>query len=90
MKWMIVKKNFLEQEARTSNMTVGELKRMLDDYDEDMKIVFQPSGDMYGERIGYIEEGKGIASFRGNDYRALILTSDGQCGSVCNEDELDI
>ena len=32
-------------------MTVGELKRMLDDYDEDMKIVFQPSGDMYGERM---------------------------------------
>lgn len=57
-------------------MTVGELKRMLDDYDEDMKIVFQPSGDMYGEYIGYIEEGKGIASFRGNDYRALILTSE--------------
>lgn len=27
-------------------MTVGELKRMLDDYDEDMKIVFQPSGEM--------------------------------------------
>jgi len=45
---------------------------------------------MYGERIGYIEEGKGIASFRGNDYKALILTSDGQCGSVCDEDDLDI
>lgn len=71
-------------------MIVGELKRMLEDYDEDMEIVFQPSGDAYGERIGYIEEGKGIASFRGNDYKALILTSDEQCGSVCDEDELDL
>lgn len=71
-------------------MTVRELKRMLNDYDEDMEIVFQSSGDTYGERIGYIEEGKGIAPFRGNDYRALILTSDGQCGEVCSEDDLDL
>lgn len=71
-------------------MTVGELKRMLDDYDEDMKIVFQPTRSMYGEHIGDIEEGKGIASFRGNDYRALILTSDGQCGSVCDENDLNM
>ena len=71
-------------------MTVGELKRMLEDYDKDMEIVFQPSRDAYGERIGYIKEGKGIASFRGNDYRALILTSDGQCGSVCDEEDLDL
>ena len=71
-------------------MTVRELKRMLNDYDEHMEIVFQPSNDTYGERLGYIEEGKGIASFRGNDYRALILTSDGQCGSVCNENDLDL
>ena len=33
---------------------------------------------------------KGITPFRGNDYRALIFISDGQCGSVCDEDELDI
>ena len=71
-------------------MTVGELKRMLDDYDEDMEIVFQPSRDMYGEHIGYIKEDKGIAPFRGNDYKALILTSNGQCGAVCEEYELDI
>lgn len=72
-------------------MTVGELKRMLEDYDEDMEIVFQSSGDAYGERIGYvIEEGKGIVPFRGNDYKALILTSDGQCGEVCNQDDLDL
>ena len=66
-------------------MTVGELKRMLDDYDEDMKIVFQQSGDINREPIGKV-----ISSFRGNDYRALILTSDGQCGSVCDEDDLDL
>lgn len=72
-------------------MTVGELKRMLDDYDEDMEIVFQPSGGAYGERIGHvIEEDKGIAPFRGYDHKALILTSDGQYGEVCNEDNLDL
>lgn len=72
-------------------MTVGELKEMLEKQNEDMEIVFQPSGGAYGERIGHvIEEGKGIAQFRGNDYKALILTSDGQCGEVCNEDDLDL
>lgn len=71
-------------------MTVGELKRMLEDYDEDMEIVFHPYGTLYGENIGVIVEGKGIAPFRGNDYRTLILTSNGQCGAVCEEYELDI
>lgn len=71
-------------------MTVGELKRMLDDYDEDMKIVFQPTRSMYGEHIGDIEDDKAIRTFYGNDYKALILTSDGQCGSVCDEDDLDL
>ena len=41
-------------------MTVGELKRMLDDYDEDMKIVFQPTRSMYGEHIGDIEDDKAL------------------------------
>ena len=72
-------------------MTVGKLKAMLEEYNEDMEIIFQPSGGAYGERIGHvIEEGKGIAPFRGNDYKALILTSDGQCGEVCNENDLDL
>lgn len=71
-------------------MTVGELKRMLKEYDEDEKIVFKPSNSDYGERIEDIEENKGIATFRGNDYRALILTSGGKCGSVCNVNDLDL
>lgn len=72
-------------------MTVGKLKAMLEEYNEDMEIIFQPSGGAYGECIGHvIEEGKGIAPFRGNDYKALILASDVQCGEVCSEDDLDL
>lgn len=71
-------------------MTVGELKDLLDDYDDDMEIIFQPSSSMYGEYIRGIDEDKGIACFSGNDYKALILTSDGQCGAICDEDDLDL
>lgn len=71
-------------------MTVGELKRMLEEYDEDERIVFNPSNSDYGERIGGIKEGKGIASLHGKDYKALILISGGKCGSVCNVNNLDL
>nr|DAK31258.1 MAG TPA: hypothetical protein [Caudoviricetes sp.] len=71
-------------------MTVGNLKAMLDEYDDDMKIVFQPYNSMYGERIGDIEEGNGIATYYGKNYKSLILTSDGQCGAVCSECDLDL
>lgn len=71
-------------------MTVGNLKAMLDEYDDDMKIVFQPYNNMYVERIGDIEEDNGVAAFNGKNYKALILTSDGQCGAFCHEDDLDL
>lgn len=71
-------------------MTVGRLKAMLNEYDDDTRIVFQPSNSMYGEHIDDVEENKGIASLRGNDYKALILTSSGRCGAVCNEGDLDL
>ena len=45
---------------------------------------------MYGEYIGDIEDDKAIRAFYGNDYEALILTSEGQCGAVCDEDEADL
>lgn len=77
--------------VRVNNMTVGELKAMLEDYDEDSRIVFQPCNSMYGEYIGGIDEDKGVVPLHGrSDYKALILTSDGQCGSVCDEDDLDL
>lgn len=71
-------------------MTIGRLKAMLEEYDDDLKIVFQPSNSMYGESIGDIEEGNGVAAFNGKNYKALVLTSDGQCGAICNEDDLDL
>lgn len=71
-------------------MTVGELRNKLKGYVDYTIIVFQPTGSIYGERIGDIEDDKAIRSFYGNDYEALILTSEGQCGAVCDEDEVDL
>ena len=71
-------------------MTVGELKNKLEGYEDDMIIVFQSTVSMYGEHIRDIEDDKAIRTFYGNDYEALILTSEGQCGAVCDEDEVDL
>lgn len=71
-------------------MTVGELRNMLDGCDDNMTIVFKPSNSMYGEHIGNIEENKGVAAFYGNDYKALVLTSGGQCGAICDEYDLSL
>lgn len=71
-------------------MTVGYLKAMLDEYDDDMKIIFQPCYSMYGERIRDIEESNGVVAFNGKNYKALVLTSDGQCGAICSEDDLEL
>lgn len=71
-------------------MTVGNLKAMLDEYDDDKEIVFQPTNSIYGEIIGGIEEGGGVAAFHGKDFKVLILESYGQCGVIRNEDNLDL
>lgn len=71
-------------------MTVGELRNMLDGCDDNMTIVFKPSNSMYGEHIENINESKGVAAFYGNDYKALVLTSGGQCGAICDEWDLSL
>lgn len=71
-------------------MTVGRLKVMLEEYDDDKEIVFQPTNSIYVEIIGGIEENGGVAAFYGKDFKALVLTSDGQCGAVCSEYDLDL
>lgn len=71
-------------------MTVGKLKMMLENYDDDMEIIIKSSNSMYGENISGIEEGMGVAAFHDINYRALVLTSGEQCGVVCNEDDLDL
>lgn len=71
-------------------MTVGRLKAMLEKYDDDKEIVFQPTNSIYGEIIGGIEEYGGVSAFYRKDFKALILTSDGQCGAICSEDDLDL
>ena len=71
-------------------MTIKELKNMLEEYDDSMSVVFQPYNSMYGEDICEVRENKGIAAFYGNDYKALVLISGGQCGAVCSESELNL
>ena len=71
-------------------MTVGKLKELLEGYDDEDKIVFQPNESPYGEYIDDIEEDKGIAPLRGDDYKALILKSGGQCGEILDVDELEL
>lgn len=71
-------------------MTVGRLKELLKYYDDSMPIVFQAENSMYRDRIGGIENYKGVCSFGGNDYKAVVLSSDGQCGTICDEDDLDL
>ena len=44
-------------------MTVGRLKELLKYYDDSMPIVFQAENSMYGDRIGGIENYKGVCSF---------------------------
>lgn len=71
-------------------MTVGRLKAMLEEYDDDKEIVFQPTNSIYGEIIGGIEEDSGVAAFYGKDFKALVLESYGQCRTICSEDNLDL
>lgn len=71
-------------------MTVRELKEMLEDYNDDMRIVIQPLNSRYAESIYGIVEDKRIAAFYGSDYKALVLECYEQVGSVCDVDELCI
>lgn len=71
-------------------MTIGRLREMLSYYDDNMPVVFHAENSMYGDNIEGIDNYKGICSFYGDDYKAVVLTSAGQCGTICDEDDLDL
>ena len=70
-------------------MTVGQLIRELKCLDEKQKVIFKPENNDYGYSISDIETGKGIASFYGKDYKAIVLHGN-QCGAVVNVSDLDL
>ena len=67
-------------------MTVARLKQVLDGYDDELEVILQPDNSMYGEAIGYPDEG-GIVAFYGNNYRCLVF-SGRQVGRVADWDEV--
>lgn len=63
-------------------MTVRELREMLEEYDDNSRVLFEPvnSGgyvESFENAIGH----RPITAFYGNDYEAIILVSGGQVGS---------
>ena len=62
-------------------MTVGELRELLEDYDDEMEVVMKPSNSMYVDGFSGARE-KELRSFYGEDRMVLVLTSSGQEGAV--------
>lgn len=62
-------------------MTVGELKELLEDFNDDMEILMKPSNSIYVDGISGIREKELIANW-GIDRKVLVITSSGQEGSV--------
>ena len=66
-------------------MTVRDLIDILKTYDEDMQVrigMRQTYGSDFAMDIGYDIAEYTIESFRGTDYKAVVLTEGSQCGVV--------
>lgn len=62
-------------------MTVGELKELLENFNDDMEILMKPSISIYADGIYGITE-KELRAYYGEDRDVLVLTSSGQEGAV--------
>lgn len=62
-------------------MTVRELIEILNEYNDNAKVVLKPSNSEYVENIGDIGR-KEISSLHGKDFNALVINGDGGCGSI--------
>ena len=71
-------------------MTVGELKELLEDFDDEMEVrigMVQRYGTDFANEIDDVEEHR-IRAFYGNDYKAVVLREGSQVGAVdWNDDE---
>lgn len=75
-------------------MTVRDLMDILENFDEDMEIrigMRQAYGTDFAMTIDkYDIEERKIRAFYGNDYKAVVITEESQCGAVVyDEDEYD-
>lgn len=62
-------------------MTIKELKSILNDFDENMEIVIQPSNSRYVDEIRGATK-KEMRSMWGSDRNVVVITSNGQGGAV--------
>ena len=62
-------------------MTVGELRELLEEFDEDMEVVMKPSNSIYVDGILGVKT-KELRPYWGNDREVLVITSSGQEGVV--------
>lgn len=62
-------------------MRVRELREMLEEYDDNSLVVFQPENSSYVENFENAIGHRPISAFYGNDYEAIVIKSGGQCGS---------
>lgn len=67
-------------------MKVAELIGILEDYDEDMEVIFQPQNSIYGEKM-YLKDEGGIVAFWGNNFKCLVFEGH-QVGRVADYDEV--
>ncbi len=66
-------------------MTVRELIDKLENFDDDMQVrigMEQKYGSNFAMHIVTDIDEFNIESFRGKNYRAVVLTEGGQCGTV--------
>lgn len=73
-------------------MTVGELKAILNDYDDSKKIYIADPKSRYVYNIDEcFEDSKGLASFYGKDKAdVLFMFESSQVGSMCSLSDLDL
>jgi len=62
-------------------MTVRNLIDVLENYDEDARVVIKSCNSMYVDDIESAYEYE-IRSFYGNDFNAVVICGDSQCGAV--------
>ena len=62
-------------------MTVGELRELLEEFDNDMEVVMKPSNSIYADGIRDVVTRELRANW-GSDREVLVITSDGQEGSI--------
>lgn len=62
-------------------MLVKELKNILEDFNDDDEVVFEPENSRYVESIEGYPAKETINAFYGEDYEAVVIYSGGQCGA---------